>query len=159
MQNEIPAGTKVKVTITSKGETTLHDAEVLAHMDGVVHVDMDGEALSVDPSQIVLPDTPAVTPGPANTIEKLENVNPEIMDQLEKQMALLETVPAIEARVSKLESDFLDLQARVTAALTPAPAATEEIPNDDASTTSPASAEPAGNDPNANPDAAADAAG
>jgi hypothetical protein len=55
MENEIPAGTKVKVAVTQKGVTTYQDAEVLAHMDGLVHVSMDGEAVSVVPSQIVPP--------------------------------------------------------------------------------------------------------
>jgi hypothetical protein len=53
MQNEIPAGSKVKVAMIEKGVTTYQDAEVLAHMDGLVHVDLNGEAVSVDPSQIV----------------------------------------------------------------------------------------------------------
>jgi hypothetical protein len=58
MENEIPAGTKVKVAVTQKGVTTYQDAEVLSHMDGLVHVDMNGEAVSVDPSQIVTGDAP-----------------------------------------------------------------------------------------------------
>lgn len=57
MENQISAGTKVKVAVTQKGVTTLQDAEVLAHMDGLVHVDLNGEAVSVDPSQIVMGDT------------------------------------------------------------------------------------------------------
>jgi hypothetical protein len=58
MQNEIPAGSKVKVAMTEKGVTTYQDAEVLAHMDGLVHVNLNGDAVSVDPSQIVTGDAP-----------------------------------------------------------------------------------------------------
>ena len=63
MQNEIPAGTKVKVVVTQKGVTTYQDAEVLAHMDGLVHVNLNGEAVSVDPSQIVMGDEPVLPSG------------------------------------------------------------------------------------------------
>jgi hypothetical protein len=60
MQYEIPAGTKVQVAVTSKGVTTMQDAEVLAHMDGLVHVQMNGEVVSIDPSQIQVIDPPAL---------------------------------------------------------------------------------------------------
>lgn len=59
MQNEIPSGTKVFVVSTSKGKTVRRTAEVLSHMDGVVHVDLDGEAVSVTPDQIELTGEPS----------------------------------------------------------------------------------------------------
>ena len=51
MSDKIPAGTKVKVS----GQ----DAEVVEHGDGVVHVSIDGETVSVLPSQVVVGDTTA----------------------------------------------------------------------------------------------------
>lgn len=154
MENEIPAGTKVKVN----GQ----DAEVLSHMDGVVHVSMNGEAVSVLPSQVVTGDNAA--PAPQNiftpiveTLEKLSDVPPEVMDQIEKQMAILETVHSIQARMDALE-------ARVTALETPKPidaaAPAAQLQPNDESTAPVAVAEPAGEgQATSAPEAAANATG
>jgi hypothetical protein len=104
--------------MTQKGVTTYQDAEVLAHMDGLVHVDMNGEAVSVDPSQIVIGDAPAAAPSNIftpimDTLEKLSAVPPEVMDQINKQMAILETVPGIESRVAALEARVLAMDADI----------------------------------------------
>lgn len=162
MQNEIPAGSKVQVALTQKGVTTFHDAEVLAHMDGLVHVNLNGEAVSVDPSQIVTSDAPAAGTGSDSAwdeVKELSDVPPEVIAQLEKQMAILETVPGIEARVqtletlpsyvSELHSKIDALEARVTALEAPKPIdaaapAVQPSTTKEESTAPVVSAEPAG---------------
>lgn len=107
MQNEIPAGTKVKVAVIEKGVTTLRAAEVLAHMDGLVHVDMDGQAVSVDPSQIVPLDAPeSAPPAPA-----ADSGNAQIVAEL--ITALTARMEIAEARAKLQEIRFESLEARV----------------------------------------------
>jgi prefoldin subunit 5 len=143
MQNEIPAGTKVKVAVTQKGVTTYQDAEVLAHMDGLVHVDMNGDAVSVDPSQIVTGDAPASDAAVA--IVGTDSGNSKIAAELIAQLS---------ARVDTLESDgrdimaaIADLQTRLTAVEKPidaaAPAAQPSTTGEE-STAPAVSAEPSG---------------
>lgn len=123
MRNEIPAGTKVGVLVTKKGVTSVQVAEVLAHMDGLVHVDLDGEAVSVDPSQIVPPDAPAPSAesgpavlDPADAHAKIDALAEEIT---QKVIAVLKP---LEDRVAALESQVADIQNRLTAAAAEAPA-------------------------------------
>jgi hypothetical protein len=109
---EIPAGTRVKVATTQKGETTMHDAEVLAHMDGLVHVNIDGQAVSVDLSQVVTPDAPAAAAGapivevPAMPTENgNEKVTATMIAELSARVAALEgAVGSIESRVTSIEA-------------------------------------------------------
>jgi hypothetical protein len=112
MENEIPAGSKVKVAVIEKGVTTLRAAEVLAHMDGLVHVDMNGQAVSVDPSQIVPLDAPEPAP-PADSVEKID-VSAEVMDQLNKQMAILESVPILQEKMKLQEIRFESIESRLS---------------------------------------------
>lgn len=120
MQNEIPAGTKVKVAMTQKGVTTVHDAEVLAHMDGLVHVDMDGQAVSVDPSQIVTDDKP-VDENQSAAAPPVNDGNAQIAAEL---------IAGLTARIVKLEARMADAESAITeigdkpvpAVETPAPA-------------------------------------
>lgn len=155
MQNEIPAGTKVKVAVTQKGVTTFQDAEVLAHMDGLVHVNLNGDAVSVDPSQIRLPDAPIE--GMQSTTAPAENSgNAQIVAELIAQLT---------ARVSALESQVADIQDRLLEIAKPidaaAPAA-QKLPINDESTALVAPAEPTGEvklNVEATPETAADASG
>lgn len=110
---EIPAGTKVKVAMTQKGETTVQDAEVLAHMDGLVHVNLNGEAISVDPSQIVSVDAPAV-PAADPAAPVVDVAKPED--------------DSLAARVGSLESLTLSLQARIAALESRLPADGSAVP-------------------------------
>ena len=106
MQNEIPAGSKVKVAITEKGVTTMRDAEVLAHMDGLVHVNLDGQAVSVDPSQIVMDDAPAEG--------TQENAAPAETGSGNAQVAA-DLIANLTARVTDLEVRLTALEARMPA--------------------------------------------
>jgi hypothetical protein len=147
MENEIAAGTKVKVAITSKGVTSIRDAEVLAHMDGLIHLNMDGEAVSVDPSQIVPGDAPvadpADPPAPAENSGSAQMIA-DVIAGLTARLAVLETLPSY---VSELHARIDALEAKIpppgadpapepapAADPVPAPALTEQNSNEQAST-------------------------
>lgn len=115
MENEIPAGTQVKVAVTQDGVSTVRDAEVLAHMDGVVHVNMDGDAVSIAPSQIVQAVTPA---GDSGT----PPVQPE------------EPTPAPAPAADPAPTPAPPAEEPAPPAADPAPAPAEENPNEQAST-------------------------
>ena len=107
MAAEIPAGTKVKVAMTSKGVTSIRDAEVLAHMDGLIHLDVGGDAVSVDPSQIVTGDAPiegaqstAFPPAPAEN-----SGNAQIA---------VDVITGLTARVADLESRLREAESAIT---------------------------------------------
>jgi hypothetical protein len=107
MQNEIPAGSKVGVLVTQAGVTTVRAAEVLAHMDGLVHVDLDGEAVSVDPSQIVPLDAPENgVPVSVFPIQSANSGNAQLAAEL---------IAALTARVADLESRLPAIEAWILA--------------------------------------------
>lgn len=159
MSTEIPAGTNVKVAMISKGVTTIKDAEVLAHMDGLVHVNMDGEAVSVDPSQIVTPDapiqgmqttaTPQPTPEPAPA-----PVVAGIVAALAQRVLALESLPSycseLDGRMEGLKVRLAAAEEKIAAFVpnspepTAAPTPAEQNPNDEKRTAPSESAEPAG---------------
>jgi hypothetical protein len=174
MQNEIPAGTKVKVATTQKGVTTYQDAEVLAHMDGLVHVNLNGEAVSVDPSQIVTGDAPAALP-------PVQGVQTATENSSGNEKIVADLIANLTARVTILESDgrdimaaIADMQTRVAALEKPIdaaasasatqPVATADAPAaqtqpNDESTAPAASAESAGEGQTSGPEATADVTG
>lgn len=150
MENEIPAGTKVKVN----GQA----GEVLAHMDGVVHVDINGEAVSVDPSQVVVVGESGAPAQESATVT--ENVSASAIDKLNARIAELEAqfkdgwtaVCAVESRVTALEA-----AAKIIYAATPA---AQSSTTDDKGTASAASAEPTGDGQSTNgPEATAGTTG
>jgi hypothetical protein len=116
MQNEIPAGSKVKVAVTQKGVTTYQNAEVLAHMDGLVHVDLDGQAVSVDPSQIMPLDAPiegmqvqsTAFPPPLAADPDNAQIVSELIAALAARVFVLETLPSycseLHARIEAIEA-------------------------------------------------------
>lgn len=158
MQNEIPAGTKVKVAMTSKGAISIRDAEVLAHMDGLVHVDMDGQAVSIDPSQIVPADAPADPPPPVADsaptplpVSVNDETLAEVVERTKKDFVpLLETAAArfdqiLQPFVDRLTAVENDVRQIMLATISPPvsadPAPTETQPTE--STTVAESGEPA----------------
>jgi hypothetical protein len=158
MQNEIPAGTKVKVAVTQKGVTTFQDAEVLAHMDGLVHVNLNGDAVSVDPSQIVIGDAPiegmqsTATPPAQEGVSAVDPGNAQIVAEL---------IAALTARVAALESKIATFAPSVQYPLGGPNAPVAQLSTTDEESTAPvASAEPAGEGQAANgPEATAGATG
>lgn len=101
---EIPAGTRVHITTIQKGKPVLQEGEVLAHMNGVVHVDVAGQAVSVDPSQVTIHDPNA--PAPAAPAENgNEKVTATLIAELTGRVAALEgAVGSIESRVTAIET-------------------------------------------------------
>ena len=134
MQNEIPAGTKVKVAVTQKGVTTYQDAEVLAHMDGLVHVDLNGQAVSVDPSQIVMGDAPlANSANPPAQVKGI--IDAEIYADMDATNARIDALTArVTALEVKISAPALPSGADLDAAAADQTAAEQTKPNDQAST-------------------------
>jgi len=135
---EIPAGTHVKVAMTQKGKTTVRDAEVLAYMPGVVHVQMDGQAVSVHPSQILAGDAPAAAAMPPD--DGSAKVFAELVADLAEQIAQLK------AYLSTLAAWVATLEARQTPAdpaPEPSPVPAQQNPTADESTAAAESGEPA----------------
>lgn len=83
-------GQNVKVAMTQKGVTELKNASVMEAADGLVHVLMDGETVSVDPSQIVS-GTPASTTNAARTGEVDADLLADV-DEAYRKIAVLEAM-------------------------------------------------------------------
>jgi hypothetical protein len=138
---EIPAGTKCKVF----GQ----DGEVLSHMDGVVHVNVNGEAVSVLPEQVELPEgAPQEKKDDGTGDESLAPSSEDGFDPAEQSLRnalverLIHTVVKMESRVAALEA-----------------AANTKLPTNDEGTAVAGDAAPATESTEATPtgDAAADA--
>lgn len=154
---EIPAGTKVKVNGQS--------GEVLAHMDGVVHVNIDGEVVSVDPSQVMTGDASPAAPSaeeggigsdPTDEVKKLSEIPAEVITALDRQIALMNKIPDLESRIATLETRVLAMDAEFARfdglmaglSIQPKPidaaeSAAQTQPNDEASNAAAESGEPA----------------
>ncbi len=112
MQDEIAAGQKVKVAMTMDGVTTVQDAEVLSYADGVVHINLNGETVSVDPSQIVTGDAPAAARPAADTADA--KLHADLLDDAHAKIdALTARAALLEGDVSITASTLVDLQTRV----------------------------------------------
>lgn len=113
MADQIPAGTVVQID----GK----DATVLEHGDGVVHVEMDGEAVSVHPSQIDAPPAKkneSPDADPANAPDPADDDDSPIIKLMTAMLRKDgEVIADLKSRVEILEARAADIEAQLAPAL------------------------------------------
>lgn len=150
-------GAKVKVAMTLKGVTTVQDAEVITDPgSGLIHVRVDGQEVSVDPSQIVPADEPIEGMQSQPFPPAADEPSSEALDVLAKKLSdqvmvivkpILDRVAVIEAKLA--EKQVPEVPAAAAAESAPGPVAVQEAPaaepnpNEQTSTAAAESGEPA----------------